>query len=214
MNINIIVDNKNSWFYEKIGRLTKEIKKLGHNSRVLSDAGDIKDKSFISFFLSCEKYITSEIRQRSKYNIVVHASDLPKGKGMSPTSWQILEGKNKIAVTLFEVADKIDAGDYYIKDFFLLDGTELLAEWREKLYQCMENMILNFVKSPDKFKSNKQNGESSYYPRRKPDASELKLGKSLKNQINLLRVVDNERYPAFFKYKNNKYILKIYKSKI
>jgi len=211
MNINIIIDNKNSWFYEKIGRLKKGIKKVGHNSRVLSDASNIKDKSFISFFLSCEKYITSEIRRRSKYNIVVHASDLPKGKGMSPTSWQILEGENKIIVTLFEVADKIDAGDYYLKNFFLLDGTELLNEWQEKLYQCMEKMILYFISNEATLKPIKQKGKSSLYPRRRPEDSELNLSKSLKSQINLLRVVDNEKYPAFFKYKNKKYILKIFK---
>ena len=47
----------------------------------------------------------------NKNNIVVHASDLPKGRGFSPMSWQILEGKNKIKLSekiLFAVEDKLN----------------------------------------------------------------------------------------------------------
>ena len=34
-----------------------------------------------------------------------------------------------------------------------------------------------------------------------------------KSQFNLLRIVDNELYPANFKYKNKTYLVKIYKYK-
>ena len=57
----------------------------------------------------------------------------------------------------------------------------------------------------------KQTGHSSVYPWRHPEDSELDINKAIKQQFNLLRVVDNEKYPAFFKYKNNRYIIKIYK---
>ena len=39
----------------------------------------------------------------------------------------------------------------------------------------------------------------------------IDLNKNLKSQFNLLRICDNEKYPAFFNYKNKKYILKIFK---
>jgi methionyl-tRNA formyltransferase len=41
--------------------------------------------------------------------------------------------------------------------------------------------------------------------------SEININKSIKSQFNLLRICDNEKYPAFFKYKNCKFILKIFK---
>lgn len=209
MKINIVIDNKNSWFFEVVQNLRKEIKKIGYSSKIYSKQSDIPENSSITFFLSCEKYVTQETRNKSKYNIVVHASDLPKGKGMSPTTWQILEGKNKIPVTLFEIADGIDGGDYYLKDSFELDGSELIDEWQEKLFLCIEKMIIKFIKNINDLKPIKQKGDSTVYKRRSPGDSELDINKSLKLQINLLRVVDNKKYPAFFIYKNKKYILKI-----
>ncbi len=211
MKINIIVDNKNSWFYPKAKGLVKKLKNIGGRVKLLTGADKIKKGSDASFFLSYEKYITAKTREKSKYNIVIHASDLPKRKGMSPATWQILEGKKKIPVTLFEVGDGFDDGDYYFKDNFLLSGTELISEWRDKLYFCIEQIIFKFIKNKDRLKPIKQKGKSTKYKRRTPEDSRLNMNKSLRSQFNLLRVVDNERYPAFFDYKNNQYILKIYK---
>lgn len=213
MKINIIIDNPKSWFMNKKDTLMRKIKKTGHECSFYYDAQKIKDNSDITFFLSCEKIITKSIREKSKYNIVIHASDLPKGRGMSPATWQILENKNMIPLTLFEVADGFDTGDYYLKDNFNLDGTELIDEWQEKLYKSIEKMIVGFVKNVKKLKPIKQEGKSTIYKRRLPENSELNIKKSIESQFNLLRVVDNEKYPAFFYYKNNKYIIKIYKEK-
>ncbi|PIS05294.1 MAG: methionyl-tRNA formyltransferase [Candidatus Buchananbacteria bacterium CG10_big_fil_rev_8_21_14_0_10_42_9] len=213
MKINIIIDNQNSWFFKKAKRLVTQIKKLGHRCVIYDTQAKIPKNSDISFFLSCEDYITKTTRAKSKFNIVVHASDLPNGKGMSPTTWQIIEGKNKIPVTLFEVAEGFDSGNWYLKNSFTLDGHELVDEWQEKLFLCIERMVLNFVKRSQKIKAHKQVGKSSVYKRRGPKDSELDINQSIKKQFNLLRVVDNEKYPAWFKYKGKKYVLKIYKQK-
>ena len=45
-----------------------------------------------------------------KNNLVIHASDLPQGKGWSPMPWQIAEGRNDIVFTLFEAVAGVDAG--------------------------------------------------------------------------------------------------------
>lgn len=213
MKINIVIDNKNNWFYEKMPFLIKKIKAMGHSCIFYSQQQAIIKNSDVTFFLGHEGYITKDNREKSKYNIVVHSSDLPKGKGMSPATWQIIEGNNKIPVTLFEVADKIDAGDYYLKDYFQLNGTELIDEWQKKLGECVEKMIIIFINNIGSLKAIKQRGKSTIYARRGPKDSQLDINKSIKSQFNLLRVVDNKRYPAFFNYKNNKYILKIYKEK-
>ena len=59
---------------------------------------------------------------------------------------------------------------------------------------------------------NSQKGKITNYRRRKPTDSKLNINKSLKEQFNLLRIVDNKKYPAYFEYKDQKYILKIFKS--
>ncbi|HGG0417971.1 TPA: hypothetical protein ACJFE8_002771 [Clostridium sporogenes] len=39
----------------------------------------------------------------------------------------------------------------------------------------------------------------------------LDINKTIKEQFNLLRVADNEKYPAYFMFNNKKYIVRIYK---
>jgi len=51
------------------------------------------------FYLSYGKIVSKDMLSRFKHNLVVHESDLPQGKGWSPLTWQILEGKNRIPVT-------------------------------------------------------------------------------------------------------------------
>ena len=56
-----------------------------------------------------------------------------------------------------------------------------------------------------------QTGDESFYPRRKPDDSRLDPSRTLADQFHLLRVVDNERYPAFFESCGSLYTLRIRK---
>ena len=43
--------------------------------------------------LSYSKLLSEKDLSKFKNVLVVHESELPKGKGWSPLSWQILEGK-------------------------------------------------------------------------------------------------------------------------
>ena len=86
MKVNIVVDNQRSWFCKKANNLIEAIEKTGHSCNFYFDQNKIKKGSDISFFLSHEGYVAHQTRNKSKYNIVVHASDLPKGRGMSPTT--------------------------------------------------------------------------------------------------------------------------------
>ena len=51
--------------------------------------------------------IKDDIIDLSKHSLVVHSSNLPQGKGWSPMTWQIIEGKNKITNTLFEAVSAV-----------------------------------------------------------------------------------------------------------
>ena len=54
-------------------------------------------------------------------------------------------------------------------------------------------------------------GKGSFYRKRTPEDSELDIDKTIREQFNLLRAVDNNRYPAFFKLNGQKYTLKIFR---
>ena len=92
-----------------------------------------------------------------------------------------------------------------------MSGNELGQDLREIQAEKTYELILRYVNEYPNVEGVEQNGDATYFPRRYPKDSELNINESLKSQFNLLRVVDNENYPAFFVIDGTKYILKIYK---
>ena len=86
-----------------------------------------------------------------------------------------------------------------------------------KKIQLNENLklILKFIKYYKRKnkapKSKIQIGKNIFYKRRSPRDSGINIKDSILSQFNLLRVVDNKNYPAYFKIYGKKYILKINK---
>ena len=158
-----------------------------------------------------EEIIKKDFLRLNRHNLVVHASALPKGKGWSPLTWQILEGKSCIPITLFEATEHVDAGCIYLQEEMHFDGTELIDDLRDVVGAATCSLCLAFVREYPSIlqKAREQSGEESFYMRRKPEDSRLDLDRSLRDQINLLRVVDNERYPAFFEWKGKRYYIAI-----
>ena len=143
---------------------------------------------------------------------MVHESELPKGKGWSPVTWQVLEGKNDITVSLFEATSEIDAGKIYLQKKMSLKGFELLDEIKHMQGLKTIELILDFINNIDKIIGRDQNGESTFYERRSEKDSKLDINKSILEQFNLLRVCDNDRYPAWFELDGVKFNIKIYKA--
>jgi|TARA_B100001057_G_scaffold73909_2_gene68327 methionyl-tRNA formyltransferase len=208
MFIQILVDNKKSWIMDHVPYIIQKLNELGHKVHLVHDSKQIK-KGDTLFLLSCEKIFNRT--ELNKHNIVIHASELPTGKGFSPMTWQILEGKNEIPLTLFEANLKIDSGKIYFKDKIQLNGGELIDEIRKLMADKICTLVIKFINNIDCLLSTDQIGEDSFYRRRRPSDSFLDINKTIKEQFNLLRVVDNERYPAFFTRDNTEYIVKIYK---
>jgi methionyl-tRNA formyltransferase len=182
---------------------------MGHLSKLVHRHEEVENGDILCL-LSCERLFKN--LGLNTYNLVVHESDLPKGRGWSPLTWQILEGKSRIPVTLFDAVDSVDAGLIYGQEFIDLDGSELLPEIKHLQGLVTESLILDFIDRVLNVTGRNQTGEETYYNKRRLENSELDIHKSIFEQFNLLRVCDNERYPAYFKINNQKYILKIYKN--
>jgi len=210
MKVQILVDNPNSWIVDYAKELEQKIQQLNlGQAKLIFEHSEVEEGDVLCL-LSCENIFKK--LSLNQYNLVVHESDLPQGKGWSPLTWQILEGKNKIPITLFEAEESVDSGVIYAQDSIDLEGHELLPEIKKKQGEKTIELILNFLKNYPNVKGEKQVGESSYYPRRTKKDSELNINKSIAEQFNLLRVCDNERYPAFFVKEGVRYELKITKA--
>lgn len=208
MKIQILVDNIKSYIIPYAKELNHFFLSLHHDSRLIHNSKDV-EQGDILFLLSCQNIFKD--LHLNKNNIVIHASDLPKGRGWSPMTWQILEGKSEIIVSLFEATSKVDAGVIYLQELLEFDGSELLPELQEKLSKKIVKLAKEFVELYPNITGREQFGEPTYYPRRTPKDSELDINKTIDEQFNLLRVCDNDQYPAFFIKNGVKYILKIEK---
>ena len=165
----------------------------------------------ICFYLSYGKIVDASVLARHKNNLVVHASDLPKGRGWSPLTWQILEGESRIPVTLIEAADAVDSGPIYKQITLQFTGTELIEELRNAVSWATRELCEYFVSKWPAVAGTRfeQQGEPSFYPRRRPKDSRFDIDRPLREQFNLLRTVDFEQYPAWFRYREKKFSLKI-----
>ncbi|HEG43587.1 MAG TPA: methionyl-tRNA formyltransferase [Phycisphaerales bacterium] len=206
-----VLTSEASWFVPYGKDLAGRLSKKGFAAQFFLEHSQIDESYQVVFILSYFKLIEEQFLNKHKYNLVVHESDLPRGKGWSPLFWQVIEGKNRIPIVLFEAATGVDSGDIYIKDYIELDGNELHDKIREKQAMKTIQMCEKFLGGRESIVPKSQKGEETYYPKRTPSDSELDMNKSLLEQFNLLRTVSNEDFPAFFYYKGNKYILKIFK---
>ena len=201
-----ILTTKDEWFEKWVIQLACELK-----SAIYFHHNNIEGFDIL-FILGYHSIIPKDILKKNKHNIVIHESDLPQGKGWAPLFWQILEGKNEITFTMFEAGEGIDDGDIYMKKTLQLKGGELNEELRTLQANLTISMCKEFIENYEKYKKPfAQRGKESFYLKRTPKDSKLDVNKTIKEQFDLLRIVDNEKYPAYFEINNNKYILKIYK---
>lgn len=209
MRITVLTDRVRSWYVPYGKMLVERLTGAGFEAKYVFSADEIPEGD-ICFLLSCVRLVPVEILARNKNNIVVHASDLPKGKGFSPMQWQVLEGSNDIKLTLFEVVEGMDAGPYYLKGSVHYDGSEMLVELREKMALTINDMCMQYVEKYGSIKPIDQAGVESNYRRRTAADDELDVNRTIAEQFNHLRIADNDAHPLYFRYKDKKYILKIY----
>lgn len=204
-SIQVLTDTT-SWIASYVDELADEWETGGHTVRVSHKVEQCRPADFC-FCLSFSRIVSSAIRSQYRHTLVVHESELPQGRGWAPMTWQILEGKNRIPVTLIEAVDAVDAGPIYLQEWITLAGTELHPEWRALQAQATQNLCRQWVQAYPgiREKARPQEGEGSVYARRRPADSRLDPKKTLAEQFDLLRVVDNENYPAFFEMHGRRY---------
>jgi methionyl-tRNA formyltransferase len=205
--VTVLTDN-DSWVLPYSQHVVDIARSRGDEANLVKDQRDLPEGD-IAFFLGCVNIVKPNALARNKRNLVVHASDLPKGRGFSPWTWLVLEGRDRIPVCLINAADQVDSGAIVYKEDVELSGTELVDDLRGAIGRKTVELCGRFLSETVLPPGQPQEGEASNYPRRTPRDSELDVDKHIRGQFNLLRTVDNDRYPAFFCINGAKYILRI-----
>lgn len=166
----------------------------------------------ILFLISCHEIIRDDVRARYDATLVIHASDLPLGRGWSPHIWQILDGKPQVPVSLIEAEDVLDSGAIWAQTAFRVEGHETFNEINAKLFdselELMDFALTNFGKVTPR----PQDGRApTHYRQRTPEDSRIDPARSIADQFDLLRVADPQRFPAFLEFRGHRYVICIMK---
>lgn len=179
-----------------------------HEVRMARKLSDLSEGDLL-FLISFHARVPLELRARFRSTLVLHASDLPSGRGWSPHVWRILEGKDELVVTMLEAVDAIDAGAIWAQERIRLEGHELFDEINSALFDAELRLLDIAVAQFGNVNPAPQVGEPSAYRRRTPADSRLDVQRSIAEQFDLLRVCDPVRFPAFFEFRGHKYRLRI-----
>jgi len=178
-----------------------------HNEASRLAGGDVL------FLISCTEILSPERLSLYRHALVLHASDLPRGRGWSPHVWAIIAGASAITLSAISVAEKVDTGDVWAKRTFDVPPHALHDEITTALFDAeltlMDEVIDMIgrgeqpVPQPDI--------EPTHCPRRTPADSELDPRKSIAEQFDKMRVCDPDRYPAFFRMHGHVYEISLKK---
>jgi len=211
MKISILCTDPNHSVNNSLQAWVEDMSSKGHTATLVFDKAELPGGDIL-FLVSCSQMIRDAERQKYKATLVLHASDLPMGRGWSPHIWSILGGANQITVSLLEASEPVDSGAIWLKTKFALEGHELLPEINTKLFAAELLLMTQAVEKFEAIKPIEQVGEPGVYmPKRSPADSQLDPYKTIAEQFDLLRVVDSQRYPAFFNYRGKRYLIQIEK---
>ena len=90
------------------------------------------------------------------------------------------------------------------------NGLELLPELRDKMALKIQEMCIKYLNDYEELTPIEQSGEESFYARFTKENDRIDIDKTLREQINHIRVADNNKFPLWFEYGGRKYILKVY----
>ncbi len=208
MRISIICSNVLHPIMPYLEAWKKEQQSSSSRVQIVSESADLSSGDIL-FVVSCSEKITQHVRHRFRHVLVLHASDLPKGRGWSPYIWDILSGKNEIILSLIEAEDQIDTGKIWKKIRIPVPNHFLWNEINHALFQG-EIGLMNWAVEHSKTvvpMEQDRNIQPTYWPKRAVQDSCLDINKTIAEQFDLLRVCDPHRYPVFFEINGQKYKL-------
>lgn len=188
-------------------------KKSMHDIQIVQKASQLSSGTIL-FLISCQEIITKEIRRKYEETLVLHASDLPKGRGWSPHIWEISRGANHITLSLLEAADQLDSGRIWKKIHIAIPKHALWDEINNRLFTAEISLIDFAIENFGHVEPKVQDRDvvATYYGKRTPSDSKLDVHKSIAEQFDKMRVCDPIRFPAYFDHLGNRYKIKLEKS--
>ena len=179
-----------------------------NRARLVTSVSEVTVGDFL-FLVSCGEIVPPAVRSRFRYSLVLHAADLPKGRGWSPHVWAILAGADELTVSLLAADHPVDSGAIWQQIRLPLDGTELFDEVNDRLFAAELELMDWALANCDTASPAPQIGMGTVCARRTPADSEVTPDQTLAEVFDLLRVADPTRFPAFFDHRGARYAIRL-----
>lgn len=127
-------------------------------------------------------------------SVIFHMTDLPYGRGGSPLQNLIMQGHQETVMTALRCVEALDAGPIYLKAPLALSGTAEEIFYRADA--VIEEMILKIL--TEELIPVAQEGEPTFFKRRKPEDGNLKCAECLDVAFDMIRMLDAKGYPNAF----------------
>lgn len=161
----------------------------------------------VLFLISCHEIIKEKDRNLYQKSLVLHASDLPIGRGWSPHIWEIVNGAKNITLSLIEAEDEVDSGKIWFQTLITIPEHLIWNEINHLLFEAEIKVIESTINNFEDIQPSSQNTniKPTYYRKRVPEDSIINPEKSIESQFNQIRICDPNRFPAFFNLHGHRY---------
>lgn len=147
--------------------------------------------------------------------IGMHPSRLPERRGGAPLNWQILDGENKGAVTLFRLEKGLDSGDILIQREYEIGPNEYIESVMARVSKLTRKVLREIhpvlVEGNAKWLP-QDDTLATYTRRRKPSDGKINWADSSLRIYNLIRAVSHP-FPGAFAYFDT-YKLKVWRASL
>jgi len=196
MNITILITSKEHPVNTYVNKWAETNK--SHQISIIHSKEDLASGDIL-FLISCSDIVSKLERDKFKKTLLIHASDLPNGRGWSPHIWEIINGATDITLSLLEAESKVDTGDIWKKISVPIPKTALFDEINDLIFNS-ELELMNFaIENYNTVEPKKQaNIDGVYRSKRSPKDSVIDINQTISEQFDLIRVCDPKRFPANF----------------
>jgi len=196
MNISILITSKEHPVNIYVNKWVEKNK--SHQISVVHSKEELTSGDIL-FLISCSDIVSKLERDKFKKTLIIHASDLPHGRGWSPHIWEIINGSTDITLSLLEAENKVDTGDIWKKVSVPIPKTALFDEINDLIFNSELELINFAIENYNIVEPKKQpNIDGVYWSKRSPKDSVIDINQTISEQFNLIRVCDPKRFPAYF----------------
>jgi methionyl-tRNA formyltransferase len=146
-------------------------------------------------------FISEDLRELpSDGTIGFHFSHLPAGRGGAPVNWQIIEGRDTVGLSCFQLVEELDDGPIYASDSVPVQPRDDVATVYNRLTattcRVLDDVLPRFEAGTIEGQPNPID-EATYYPQRRPDDGIIDWSWSGKSLVDWIRA-QTKPYPGAF----------------